>query len=125
MKRLFLTLAIAAIGFTGSYAQTVKAPKEKQTATQKAEKSTAKLEKTLSLNADQKQKIYAIELDKFKKADAIHANAKDSKKAIKDKHKAVKEATDVKLKQVLTPVQQKKLEAIKAEKKAHKKEDKV
>lgn len=119
MKRLFLTLAIAAIGFTGAYAQTA-TPKDKQTAAQKAEKSTAKLQKELSLSADQKQKIYAIELDKYKKAETLHQDAKVSKQAKKDQHDAIKDATDVKLNAVLTADQKKKLADVHAEKKAKK-----
>ena len=71
MKRLFLTLAIAALAFTGSYAQT-KAPKAKETPEQTAEKSTARMQKTLSLTADQKTKVYALELDKYQKSAAWH-----------------------------------------------------
>lgn len=120
MKKILLTLAISALAFTGSYAQT-KAPKEAETPDQKAEKSTSKLQKSLSLTADQKTKIYAIELEKFKKSEAWHKESKAEKKANKAQHEVLKKQTQAKLNQVLTPVQQKKLEAIKAEKKNKKK----
>lgn len=118
MKRLFFTLAIATLGFTGVYAQN-STPKQKLTVEQKAQKSSAKLEKELSLTADQKQKVYAIELDKFKKAEGLHESAKASKAAVKEKHEGIKKDTDAKLAKVLTPDQNKKLEVIKAEKKEH------
>lgn len=118
MKRLFLTLAIAAIGFTGSYAQD--APKDKMTPAQKAEKSTAKLQKELSLSADQKKKIYAIELDKATKGEEWHKKNKDAKKAQKAQHDAVKKSTDDQINKVLTPDQQKKLSTIHTEKKEKK-----
>lgn len=116
MKRIVLTLAIALIGLTSSYAQT--AGKQKMTAEQKAEKSTAKLEKTLTLNADQKQKVYAIELDKYKQSEAWHKESSADRKAKKDQHIASKKETDTKIDQVLTPDQKKKLEDLRAAKKA-------
>jgi len=116
MKRIVLTLAIALIGLTSSYAQT--AGKQKMTAEQKAEKSTAKLEKTLTLNADQKQKVYAIELDKYKQNEAWHKESSADRKAKKDQHIASKKETDTKIDQVLTPDQKKKLEDLRAAKKA-------
>lgn len=118
MKRLLLTLAIAAIGFTGSYAQDT--PKDKMTPAQKAEKSTAKLQKELSLSADQKKKIYAIALDKANKSEEWHKKNKDAKKAQKAQHDALKKSTDDQISKVLTVEQQKKLNAIHAEKKEKK-----
>ena len=123
MKRLFLTLAIAAIAFTSSYAQTG-THKEKLSPAQKAEKSTAKLQKELALTADQKQKIYAIELDKFNKSEALHKPGHDAKKAQKDQHDVIKKETDAKLDRILNAGQKKKLAAIKAEKKEKKKDKK-
>lgn len=123
MKRLFLTLAIAAFAYTSNYAQTGN-DKDKLSPAQKAEKSTAKLQKELILTADQKQKIYAIELDKFNKSEALHKSGHDAKKAQKDQHDAIKKETDAKLDRILTADQKKKLAAIKTEKKAKKKEKK-
>ena len=120
MKRLFLTLAIAAIGFTSSYAQT-----GAQTPAQKAEKTTEKLQKKLSLTADQKTKIYAIELDKFKKADAAKKGNTAGKSALKKEHKEIKEATDAQLDKILNPVQKKKLDILRADKKEKSKEKKA
>jgi protein CpxP len=116
MKRIVLTLAIAIIGLTSSYAQT--AGKQKMTAEQKAEKSTAKLEKTLTLTADQKQKIYAVELDKYKQSEAWHKQSSVDRKAKKDQHIASKKETDAKIDQVLTADQKKKLEDLRTAKKA-------
>lgn len=116
MKKLFLTLAIAVIGFTSIYAQNT--TQQKQTPEQKAEKSTAKLQKELSLTADQKQKVYALELDKFKQASDLKTQNTADKKSKKQQHKAIKEATDAKLAAVLTADQKTKLAAIKADKKS-------
>jgi protein CpxP len=116
MKRLILTLAIAAFAFTGSFAQQVQ--KDKLSPAQKAEKTTAKLQKELSLTAAQKQKIYAIELNKASKAEEWHAKNHDAKKAMKAQHEALKKSTDDEISKVLTADQNKKLTAMKAAKKA-------
>jgi len=116
MKRIVLTLAIAIIGLTSSYAQT--AGKQKMTAEQKAEKSTAKLEKTLTLTADQKQKIYAVELDKYKQSEARHKQNSADRKAKRDQHITLKKETDAKIDQVLTADQKKKMEDLRTAKKA-------
>ncbi|SEA43612.1 hypothetical protein [Pedobacter hartonius] len=123
MKKLFLTLAIALIGFTAAHAQTA-THKEKTTPAQKAEKSTAKLQKELSLTADQKQKVYAIELDKFQKAESLHTSGHQAKQAQKDQHKAIKMETEAKLDKVLNAAQKKKLTALQTEKKAQKRASK-
>lgn len=115
MKKILLTLAIAVAGFTATYAQD--AVKAKMTPEQKAEKSTAKLQKELSLTTDQKQKIYAIELDKAKKSEAWHAKSKDARKEMKTQHDALKKETDAKLDKVLNAEQKKKLDVIQSEKK--------
>jgi len=123
MKRVFLTLAIAVIGLTASYAQTTAKPgtaSQKMTAEQKAQKATAKLEQELTLSADQKQKIYAVELDKYKKSEDWHKLTKANRKAQKDQHIALKKETDAKLNEVLTADQKKKLQDIHAAKKAAK-----
>lgn len=118
MKKLFLTFAIALMGFTASFAQ--QPGKTKMTPEQKAVKSTAKLEKELSLTGAQKQKIYAIELDKYQKAEEWHKQNHEARKAQKDQHEALKKATDAKFDQVLTADQKKKMEVIRAEKKEKK-----
>lgn len=119
MKKLFLTLAIAVMGLTASHAQTA-AHKEKATPAEKAEKSTEKLQKELSLSADQKTKVYAIELDKFQKAETLHKSIHEAKADHKEKQKAIKKETEAKLDHILNPEQKKKLDVIQAEKKAKK-----
>lgn len=116
MKRIVLTLAIAFIGLTATFAQST--GKQKMTPEQRAEKSTAKLEKELTLTADQKQKIYAVELDKYKQTEAWHKQTSADRKAKKDQHMASKKETDAKIDQVLTPDQKKKLEDLRTAKKA-------
>ncbi len=125
MKKVILMAAITLFGFTAAFAQdnvkkNNKADHQKLTAEQRAEKSTSELDKKLSLTADQKQKIYAIELDRAKKGEAKKSAVQAERKA----RKADMEADKAKIEQVLTPAQKTKLEALRAEKKAHKKDHK-
>ena len=117
MKKIVLTLVMVAAGIAGTYAQNVKA---KFTPEQKAEKSTAKLQQELSLTADQKQKIYAIELDKFKKTDEWHKKSSEVRKSQREQYTALKSETDAKLGQVLNADQKKKLEDTQAARKGKK-----
>jgi protein CpxP len=116
MKRIVLTLAIAFIGLASSYAQST--GKQKMTPEQRAEKSTAKLEKELNLTADQKQKVYAVELDKYKQTQAWHKQTSADRKAKRDQHMTSKKETDAKIDQVLTADQKKKLDDLRTAKKA-------
>ncbi|MBB5634869.1 Spy/CpxP family protein refolding chaperone [Pedobacter cryoconitis] len=118
MKRIVLTLAIAIIGLTSAFAQTT--GQQKLTAEQRAEKSTAKLDKMLTLTADQKQKIYAVELDKYKQSEAWHKQSTADRKAKKDQHATARKETDVKIDQILTADQKKKMEDLHNAKKARK-----
>lgn len=115
MKRIVLTLAIAFAGLTATFAQST--GKQKMTPEQRAEKSTAKLEKELTLTADQKQKIYAVELDKYKQTEAWHKQTSADRKAKRDQHMASKKETDAKIDKVLTADQKKKLEDLRTAKK--------
>lgn len=119
MKKLFLSLAIAALSITAGYAQHT-GPKARLSPEEKATKSTAKLEEKLALTAGQKQKVYAIELDKFRKSEDLHQHAKENKQSGKLQHDALKKETDVKLNALLTAEQKKKLADSKAAKKAEK-----
>ncbi|AZI27162.1 hypothetical protein EA772_18140 [Pedobacter sp. G11] len=119
MKKAILTIAIAVMGLTAAFAQDstkrVRKPMPKMTAEQRAEKATARLEKELSLTADQKTKIYAIELENAKKVDAFRsADQADRKEKMKE-GRATMQAQKAKIDAVLTAEQKTKLEAIRAE----------
>jgi len=119
MKKAILTIAIAVMGLTAAFAQDstkrVRKPMPKMTAEQRAEKATARLEKELSLTADQKTKIYAIELENAKKVDAFRsADQADRKEKMKE-GRATMQAQKAKIDAVLTAEQKTKLEAVRAE----------
>ncbi|KQN38868.1 hypothetical protein ASE92_05460 [Pedobacter sp. Leaf41] len=119
MKKAVLTIAIAVMGFTAAFAQdtTKKARKQmpKMTAEQRAEKATARLEKELSLTADQKTKIYAVELENAKKVETWRsADQGDMKGKMKERKEAM-QAQKAKIDGILTAEQKTKMEAMRSE----------
>ncbi|WP_293309371.1 hypothetical protein [Pedobacter sp. UBA5917] len=119
MKKAILTIAIAVMGLTAAFAQdTTKRERRampKMTAEQRAEKVTAKLEKQLSLTADQKTKIYAIELENAKKMDAWRTADKSDIKVKMKERKAAIDEQKAKVDAVLTADQKTKMDAFRAE----------
>jgi len=119
MKKLILTMAIAVMGFTATFAQDstrrAKRPMAKLTAEQRAEKSTSMMEKKLNLTTAQKEKVYAIELDRAKKMDAFRTEDKAAMKGKMKERKADLDKTKADLDKVLTAEQKTKLDAFRAE----------
>lgn len=131
MKKLILTIAIAAVGFTAAYAQDsakkVRSAMPKMTIEQRAERSTAMLDKKLNLSADQKTKVYAIQLEKAKKMEALHKDRKETAKLKNETRAAELKTANDKLQNVLNPEQKEKLATIKTgakEKNRHHKDSK-
>lgn len=127
MKKAILTIAIAVMGLTAAFAQDstkrVRRQMPKMTAEQRAEKATARLDKALTLTADQKTKIYAIELENAKKVDSWRtADQADRKEKMKE-GRAVMQAQKAKIDGVLTADQKTKMEALRLE--AREKGDKM
>jgi len=119
MKKAILTIAIAVMGLTAAFAQDstkrVRKQMPKMTAEQRAERATARLEKELSLTADQKTKIYAIELENAKKVDAFRSTDQADRKDKMKEGRATMQAQKAKIDAVLTAEQKTKLEAVRAE----------
>jgi type III secretory pathway component EscV len=135
MRRLFLTVAIAVLGFTASYAQqaekteradrtkrTERAGRVKLSAEERAEKAATALQTKLSLNADQKAKIKQIELDRIKEHDGLRKKDEATMKAKFEERKAAMKAHQDKIDAVLTADQKTKLAAEREEVKAKMKE---
>jgi len=112
-------MAIAVMGFTAVFAQdsTRRARREmpKLTAEQRAEKATGMMEKKLNLSADQKKKVYAIELDRAKKMEAYRNEDKSALKGKMKERKADMDKSKAELDGVLNAEQKTKLEAFRAE----------
>ena len=119
MKKAILTIAIAVMGLSAAFAQDttkrMRRPMPKMTAEQRAERVTERMEKQLSLTADQKTKIYALELDNAKKMDAWRSADQGDVKGKMKERKAEMDAQKAKVDAVLTADQKTKLDAFRAE----------
>ncbi|KLT66891.1 hypothetical protein [Pedobacter sp. BMA] len=119
MKKAILTIAIAVMGLSAALAQDttkrMRRPMPKMTAEQRAERVAERMEKQLSLTADQKTKIYAIELDNAKKMEAWRSADQGDVKGKMKERKAEMDAQKAKVDAVLTADQKTKLDSFRAE----------
>lgn len=120
MKKLIYTIALVAMGMTASYAQNGSPggrPRERERGTpeERAEKAATALQAKLTLTADQKQKVKAIELERIKKNDEFRKKDEAEMRAKMEQRQAAMKASNDKLDAVLTAEQKKKLEASREE----------
>ena len=119
MKKILYTVALVVMGITASYAQKLERPeragREKQTPEQRAERAATQMQQKLSLTADQKQKIQAIELERIKKNEEWRKKDEGAMKGKIEERKAYFKASQDKIDAVLTADQKKTLEASRAE----------
>jgi len=112
-------MAIAVMGFTAVLAQDstrrAKRPMVNLTAEQRAERATGMMEKKLNLSAEQKQKVYAVELDRAKKMDAFRKEDRAAMKGKMKDRKAEMEKSKAELDNILTNEQKTKLDAFRTE----------
>ncbi len=119
MKKIILTAVIAFLGLGATFAQTTSTSRQKKgkyTVEQRAQKATDELDQKVALTADQKTKVYQIELNKFNKAKDMMSKSTD-KKADKSQFKEMNEASKKELHTVLTTEQKAKLKDWKTENK--------
>ena len=118
---MMLTLILSffvCIGF--SFAQGNPGPQmdQKMTAEQKAQKLSAKLEKSLSLTADQKTQVYEVTLEKIQKTREVKSKDAKDKKSQGEKYKSIRRDFNTDMKEILTDEQEVKWEQLKKEAKA-------
>lgn len=120
MKKIILSLAIAAVTFTGAIAQTAEtknAPATKGTATRetpesKATSSVAKLNSEVTLKPEQVTSATKIFTDFYTKLNALRQQKGTlDEKALEAKKKELKQARNTALKSVLTTEQWTKFQA--------------
>lgn len=119
MKKIMLIAALAVMGLGTVSAQTINNShprKAKYTPEQRAQKATDKLDHELMLTADQKTKVYQLELNKFNKSKDLMSQNLD-KEARKTQFKEMDKASKKELYDVFTNDQKAKLKEMKAEKK--------
>jgi Spy/CpxP family protein refolding chaperone len=114
MKKIFFALTFLLTITAITFAQ----DNQKKTPEERATVNIQKMKKELSITQEQADKAYPILVENAKKLDAIRATGKDEAK--KDEIAKQKEATDLKLKEILTPEQFTKYEAHKDAKEANK-----
>lgn len=117
MKKL-LMIALAFGMLTGVQAQESgtldsRVSKERQAMTpeQRAEKRTARMAESLSLSAEQKEKVYQIVLNQVKEADRL----RETKEEVRDERAASLKKADAQISEILTEEQRVKWDAQKAE----------
>lgn len=119
MKKLILTATLAIMGLGAVFAQSKdtnnQLKKGKYTVEQRAQKATDELDKKVMLTADQKTKVYQLELSKFNKSKDLMSQNID-KEAKKSQYKEMNKASKKELYGILTNDQQTKLKEIKAAK---------
>ena len=134
-KNIIFTLLLSAlIGIGYSQAQSNGATKksdktenktaQKLTPEQKSQKNSERLEKKLSLTADQKTKVYGFTLTRIQKTGEIKASENKDKKSKGDAFKSVRDEYDSNINSVLTAEQKTKWVQLKAEAKARKEKNK-
>lgn len=105
MKKTFLFIALLA--GTVSFSQAQQRPQ--RTPEEMAKRSTDMLEKQLTLSADQKTKIYAIELSQFKTMDSLRTAAagSDNRREMMTKMRSMRDENTKKISDLLNEDQKK------------------
>ena len=116
-----VTAAIVISAITISFAQRDK-NQEQKTPEQRAQAITNNMEKKLALTADQKEKVYKINLERAKKMTEFRNEQMEDRKKHMDTRKTLLEESDNKINAVLTDAQKKSYTDLKADTKENMKE---
>jgi len=105
MKKLFVLgiMLLATVTLVSAQQQ-----RQRMTAEETAKAQTARMEKLLSLKADQKAKIQAIDLDLAKQWDAKRQSTQGNREAMTKARQDIEKVRETKYKEVLTADQFKK-----------------
>lgn len=104
MKKLFVMTVL----FVATFAIATAQQRQRPSAEERAKSQTERLEKLVTLTADQKTKIQAINLDLAKKMDDEMKNNQGNREAMRTKMQEIDKTRDAKYKEVLTEEQYKK-----------------
>lgn len=86
-----------------------------KTPEERAKMSTDALVKQLNLTPEQKEKVYALNLERAEKMEKIHKSEMAYRKSQMEKQKEIMSESDKKLSKILSAEQQKNLEEMKAD----------
>jgi protein CpxP len=116
MKKLIYTVALVVMGITASYAQGKGGPRRpNETPEQRAEKVATELQTKLSLTANQKQKVQALELERIRKNEEWRKSDEGDRKGKMEERKTFMKASKDKMDAILTAEQKTKMEAARKE----------
>ena len=128
MKRLMITAALVASLISLGYSQDkperprregarTERPggeqRQARTPEERAQSATDALEKKLALNADQKAKVYALNLERAERMEKNMKSEREFRKAQMEKQRSLMEESDKKLSKILTEEQKKSYEDMK------------
>jgi hypothetical protein len=128
MKRLMITAALVASLISLGYSQDkpggkrAEGPRKEssgsdrraRTVEERAKMATDALEKKLSLSADQRAKVYALNLERAEKMERNVKSEREFRKKQMEKQKALMEESEKKLSKILTDEQRKSYEDMKS-----------
>ncbi|WP_139377380.1 EMC3/TMCO1 family protein [Daejeonella lutea] len=128
MKKLMITAAlvvtIASLGYSQERPERPRGEgdrkarvegqqRQPRTPEQRAQMATDALEKKLGLTAEQKTKVYALNLERAEKMEKTMKSEREFRKDQMEKHKSLMEESDKKLSKILTDEQRKSYEDMK------------
>ncbi len=127
MKKLMITAALVtsliSLGYSqdkpertrpeGSRPERQREERTVKTPAERAQMTTDALEKKLGLTAEQKAKVYTLNLERAEKMEKTMKSDREFRKAQMEKQKALMEDSDKKLTKILTEEQQKSYEEMK------------
>ncbi len=106
MKKLMITASLLCGLLSVGYSQDAR-EKQNKTPKERAQRTTDAMEKKLNLTADQKSKVYEINLDRAKKMNDLRTADKADRTRRMDKQKKLMDDGDQKLNKILNADQQK------------------
>ena len=124
MKKLMMLAAIliSSVCISSAQEKTDRGHRERKTPEERAQLLTNGLEKKLTLTADQKAKIYRINLERAKEMNEFEKGRIENRKKQMEARKSLMEDSDKKMAAVLTADQNKMYQELKAERKTKLKE---
>ena len=115
MKKHFLTFILFVSMVTIGLAQQAPGQRQQGTPEERAKRSVDMMEKNLSINADQKTKIYAASLERGKSIEALRKAAGEGNRPDATQMKALNDKFEKVVAETLTTEQQTKYEEMRAQ----------
>ncbi len=116
MKKIWMALFAVIFAASGAFAQESAAPSgSKKTVEERAAQFTRRMTKELKLDANQQERVKALNLDRFKQMEEVRSVTTLPKAETRTKIKAINENFFMTMKGILTPEQLTRFEAMQEE----------